>query len=284
MTASLWCLTILILLIMFGAGQRILDQMRLNDKQAIIVLVSIVVGLLIPPIYIGKYFCFSIGGFLIPFIICLYMLFSCGWSRDLLRAFVGTIIVAGVVYGLQWLLPSRTETQEIIDPTFVYGIVAGITAYALGRSRRNAFICSVFGISLALLIQWIISLATHAPIVLGLGVGGAFGTIIISTLISVGLCEFLGRAFETANPDDEEKVFNYETHTYDSEKNGHLNKDGTHALATAGADGQLLTTSDSKKVETGKKSKAKAKKSSKAVRQDKKQPKKDKGGKKDEKE
>ncbi len=276
MTASLWCLTILILLLMFGAGQRILDQMRLNDKQAIIVLVSIVVGLLIPPIYIGKYFCFSIGGFLIPFIICLYMLFSCGWSRDLLRAFIGTIIVAGVVYGLQWLLPSRTETQEIIDPTFVYGIVAGITAYALGRSRRNAFICSVFGISLALTIQWIISLCSKTPIVLGLGVGGAFGTIIISTLISVGLCEFLGRAFENANPDDQEKVFNYETHTYDSEKNGHLNSDGTRALATAGADGQLMTTSDSKKVK-----KTAAKTSTKSTKAKKNNS--SKGGKKNEK-
>ena len=103
MSVSLWILSALIILIMFGAGQRILDQMRLNDKQAILVLLSIVVGLLIPPIYIGKYFCFSIGGFLIPFIICIYMLISAGFSRDLLRAFLGTILVAGIIYGLEWM-------------------------------------------------------------------------------------------------------------------------------------------------------------------------------------
>ncbi len=279
MNASLWILSALIILLMFGAGQRILDQMRLNDKQAILVLVSMVIGLLIPPIYIGKYFCFSIGGFVIPLIICLYMLFSAGWSRDLLRAFVGTIIVAGVIYGLQWLLPSKTETQDIIDPTFVYGIVAGITAYVLGRSRRNAFICSVLGVSLALLIQFIVSWCTGAKIVLGLGVGGAFGTIIVSTLISVGLCEFLGRAFEAADKDDEEKIFNFETHTYDSEKNGKLNKNKTRALALTTASGETGTTSDSDKVEGIKPQKSPSKKTKKVTHKDLK----GKGGKKNEK-
>lgn len=246
MSATLWILSALIVLLMFGAGQRILDQMRLNDKQAIIVLVSIVIGILIPPVYVGKYFCFSIGGFLIPFIICLYMLFSAGWSRDLLRAFIGTILVAGIIYGLEWLMPSKTAEDIIIDPMYIYGIVAGVIAYILGRSRRNAFICSVLGVSLAMLIQFIVNMAMNTPTVLGLGVGGAFGTIVISTIISVGLCEFLGRCFETAKKDEGEKVFNYETHTYDSEKNGKLNKDKTKAVVIENDKIEKLTSSDGK--------------------------------------
>ena len=157
MSLSLGILSALIILLMFGAGQRILDQMRLNDKQAILVLLSIVIGILIPPIYIGKYFCFSIGGFLIPFIICIYMLVSAGWSRDLLRATIGTLLVAGIVYGLEWLLPATTPEDIVIDPMYIYGIVAGVVAYCLGRSRRNAFVCSVLGISLAMTIQFIVS-------------------------------------------------------------------------------------------------------------------------------
>ncbi len=264
MSISLIILSALIILIMFGAGQRILDQMRLSDKQAILVLVSIVIGLLIPPIYIGKYFCFSIGGFLIPFILCMYMLISAGWHRDLLRAFIGTILVAGIIYALDWILPSRSETDTIIDPMYVYGIVAGIVAYTLGRSRRNAFVCSVLGISLAMTVQCIVNACLKAPTVLGLGVGGAFGTIIISTIISVGLCEFLGRAFESAKKDEGKKEFNYETHTYDSEKNGKLNTDGSKALVTASANG-VKTTSNSKFNSTSKaKTKATATKTTKS--------------------
>ena len=250
MSTSLWVLSALIILIMFGAGQRILDQMRLNDKQAIIVLLAIVIGILIPPIYVTKYFCFSIGGFLIPFIICLYMLFSAGKSRDLVRAIVGTLLVAGIIYGLEWLMPSTSAEDIVIEPMYVYGVVAGIVAYALGRSRRNAFICSVFGISLAMIIQYIVNMALGAPTVLGLGVGGAFGTIIISTTISVALCEFLGRAFETAQKDEGKKVFNYETHTYDSEKNGKLNNDGSKAIVTQDKKGEVVTSSNSTKAKT----------------------------------
>ena len=222
MTITLAILTAVIILLMFGAGQRILDSLRLNDKQAIIVLIAIAIGIAVPPIYIGDYFAFSIGGYLIPFGLCIYMLISCGWSRDLLRAIIGTIIVAAVIYGLDWLLPSTSAESIVVDNTFVYGIVAGIVAYALGRSRRNAFVCAVFGISLAQIVQWIINWALGAPTVLGLGVGGAFGTYVIAILIAVGLAEFLGRAFTAAKPDEQKKEFNYQTHTYDSEKNGKL--------------------------------------------------------------
>lgn len=222
MSISLAILTTIIILLMFGAGQRILDGMRLNDKQAIVLLILIAIGIAIPPIYIGDYFAVSIGGYIIPFAICIYMLISCGWSRDLLRAVLGTIIVAGAIYGLDWLLPSESASKEIIDNTFLYGIIAGVVAYVLGRSRRNAFICSIFGITLSQIVQWIINFSLGTPTVLGLGTGGAFGTYVIATLIAVGLAEFFGRAFTNAKPDEGKKEFNYDTHTYDSEKNGKL--------------------------------------------------------------
>lgn len=221
MSISLIILTGLILLVMFGAGQRILDQMRLTDKQALIIMILIAIGLVIPPIYIGNSFCFSIGGFLIPFGICAYCLVSCGWSRDLLRSIIGTILVAGLCILLEWVLPADPE-EMIVDPMFIYGILAGIVAYILGRSRRNAFICATFGISLAMIIQYIINLSRGVTTVLGLGVGGAFGTLVVSIIIAVALAEFFGRMFETAKKDDEKKEFNFDTHTYDSEKNGKL--------------------------------------------------------------
>ncbi len=229
MSVSLIIISVIIILIMFGAGQKILDNLRLSDKQALIILVLICIGLAIPPIWIGKYFCFSIGGFLIPFALSIYLLISCGFSRDLLRAFIGTILVGGIIYGLEWILPADPESV-FIDNMYVYGIVAGIVAYALGRSRRNAFISCLFGITLAELIQWIVNFSIGTPSILGLGVGGAFGTYVVAIVISVALSEFLGRCFQTAKPDADEKEFNFKTHTYDSEKNGKLNSKNTKRL------------------------------------------------------
>jgi len=230
MSVSLIIISVLILLVMFGAGQKILDNMRLNDKEALIILILICIGLLIPPIWIGSYFCFSIGGFLIPLAISVYLLISCGWSRDLLRVFFGTIIIGGIIYGLQWILPADPEAV-VIDNMYIYGIVAGVVAYILGRSRRNAFVSCLFGLVLVDLVQWIYNYATGVPSILGLGVGGAFSTYIIAIIISVALCEFLGRCFEAASGKKEKKKFNYRTHTYDSEKNGKLNTDNNTSAA-----------------------------------------------------
>ena len=219
MSVSLTIISVVILLIMFGVGQRILDSLRLNDKEALIILILICIGLIIPPIWIGEYFCFSIGGFLIPLGLSIYLLISCGWSRDLVRTIIGTILVAAIIYVLEWLLPADPESM-IIDNTYIYGVIAGVVAYVLGRSRRNAFISCLFGITLAQLVQWIINFVNNTPSILGLGVGGAFGTYIVAIIISVALAEFLGRCFESAVIDKEKKEFNYKTHTYDSEKNG----------------------------------------------------------------
>ena len=222
MSVSLWVISALIILLMLGLGQRILDQLRLNDKQAIILLLAIAIGLIIPPIEIGLV-SFSIGGFLIPLGICIYLLIMVGWSRDLVRAMVGTILTAGIVYGLEWLMPADPE-EMIISPTIIYGIVAGLVAYILGRSRRNAFICAVLGITLSQLVQFVINLALGTPTRLGLGTGGAFGTLVIAMVLSVSVAEFMGRAFESANMGKEYKEFNFSTSTYDSEKNGRLNR------------------------------------------------------------
>lgn len=225
MSASLIILSIIILLVMFGVGQRILDSLRLSDKEALVILIAICIGIIIPPIWIGEYFCFSIGGFLIPLGLSIYLLISCGWSRDLLRAVFGTIIVAGVIYGLEWLLPANPE-NVLIDNMYLYGVIAGVVAYALGRSRRNAFVSCLFGITLAQFIQWIINFGMHTPTILGLGVGGAFGAYIVSIVIAVAVSEFLGRCFESASLKNEKKEYNYETHTYDSVKNGKLKENG----------------------------------------------------------
>lgn len=209
MQLSIWIVTALIILIMFGAGQRILDRLRLSDKWALIILSAIVVGLIIPPIKIGDMFSFSIGGFLIPFGLCIYLLVRAGWSMDLVRAFTGTILTASAILLLEIFLPSRTPEQIVVDNIYLYGIVAGIIAYVLGRSRRNAFICSVFGLTLSSVAVFIYNLTQGVNTPLALGAGGMFDSIILSVLISVGLAELIGKTAEIV-VGKEEKVYNFE--------------------------------------------------------------------------
>ena len=196
MSAGYIILLVLILLVMFGAGQRVFDRMRMNDTWALVIMIAIAIGLAIPTIRIGKNFEFNIGGFLIPFGVCVYLLVRVGWSWDLFRAALGTLITAGAILGLEYLLPASPE-KFLLDYMFVYGIVAGLVAYLLGRSRRNALICSVFGITLARVIQFVINICTGVKSsVLSLGSAGAFDSMVIAILFAVGLCEVLGEGLE----------------------------------------------------------------------------------------
>lgn len=208
MQISVWIVTAIILLIMFGAGQRILDKLRLSDKWAIAILVAIIIGIIIPPIKISDMFSFSIGGFLIPFGLCVYLLIRAGWSMDLVRAFAGTIITAGVVLLLEMFLPSKTPEDILIDNTYLYGIVAGLVAYLLGRSRRNAFVCSVLGLTLASVAIFVYNLSVKVETELALGVGGIFDSIILSILIAVGLAELIGKTAEIIVGKDD-KVYDF---------------------------------------------------------------------------
>ena len=211
MSFSLVVISILIIGLICGAGQRVLDKMRMSDKWALAVLVATAVGIIIPPIYLGKNFAFSIGGFLIPLGVCIYLLIRTGLSMDLLRAFIGSIVTAGLILLIQYLMPSETPEDIVIDNTWLYGLVAGVVAYILGRSRRNAFICSVFGIFLATIIQFLINLGLGAVTPLKLGLAGAFDTIILSTLIAVGLAEAMGSTVEMVVGKSPAKVFDFES-------------------------------------------------------------------------
>lgn len=209
MQISVWVVTALIIAVMFGAGQRILDKLRLSDRMALLIMLAILVGIIIPPIKIGNVFSFSIGGFLIPFGLSIYMLVKAGWSMDLVRAFTGSILTACVILLLEIFLPSETPEQILIDNTYLYGVASGLIAYILGRSRRNAFVCSVFGITLSAVAVFVYNLTQGVVSPLALGAGGAFDTIILSILISVGLAELIGETREAISKEPE-KLYNYE--------------------------------------------------------------------------
>lgn len=228
MSISLIIITGLILVVMLGFGDRFLDKMKMSDRTALIVLAIIAIGIIIPPIKVSNYFYFSIGGFVIPFAICVYLLIRVGFSRDLLRASIGTVITAAAIIGVQYLLPAEPE-KLWVDPIFIYGTIAGIVAYVLGRSRRNAFICAVLGITLSKFVTWLINWCMGVKEVLGLGTAGAFDTIIIGVLFAVGFAEFFGKTMEKIFPDKDKKVFDKKTGTFKSEKNGKLKKSTENA-------------------------------------------------------
>ena len=148
MSIGMVLLTVAAIFVFFGVAQRVLDRMYLSDRAALVVISLMFFGTLLPNLTFGSVQV-SIGGGLIPVGICIYLLVRAGTNKERLRALLGSVLTAGIVYAVSaFVLPDEPE-QLPFDPMYLNGIIAGLIAYAFGRSRRGAFICGVLGVLLA---------------------------------------------------------------------------------------------------------------------------------------
>ena len=182
-------------LILFGVGQRVLDRLRLTDRQAILFIVLIIAGGFAPDIRVTDRFAFNLGGALIPLLLCLYLFFKAGTAKERARTVAATLITAIAVFLLGRYMPA--DPAELpMDPGYAYGIAAGLIAYALGRSRRGAFIAGTLGVMLANLATWGYANSQGANQRLVLGGAGGFDVIVFAGLLAVLLAELVGEIFE----------------------------------------------------------------------------------------
>lgn len=185
------------LLVLFGAGQRVLDRMRLTDREAILFIILIIAGGFLPDIQVTEEFAFNVGGALIPLLLCVRLFFKADTARERGRAILSPIVTAVAVYALGRALPADPEAM-VVDPNYIYGVAAGVIAYLFGRSRRCAFISGVLGVMLANVASWLTVRMNGVSQRLVLGGAGAYDVIVISGLLAVLLAELIGELLERA--------------------------------------------------------------------------------------
>lgn len=183
------------LLILFGAGQRVLDRLRLTDREALLFVALIAAGGYLPDVRVTESFSFNIGGALIPLLLCIRLFFKANTAVERARAVLASIVTGVAVYALGRWLPNEPEAM-VVDPNYAYGLAAGVIAYAFGRSRRCAFIAGVVGVMLANVAGWLTVRAQGVPQRLALGGAGAYDVIVISGFLAVLLAELIGEIFE----------------------------------------------------------------------------------------
>ena len=191
-------LTLLIaatILVFFGVGQRLLDRMRLSDKAAVLFMIAIFIGSLIPDIPLGRDIFINIGGAIVSLILVIYLFAKAGTGIEKLRAGIAAVLSGLGVYLAGRYMPSEPETI-MIDPNYVYGIIAGIIAYLFGRSRRSSFIAGVLGVILADLAQGIENILRGIPSRIRLGGAGAVDAVVIAGFLAVMLAEVVGELRE----------------------------------------------------------------------------------------
>ena len=187
-------LTVVAVLIFFGALERVLDRMRLTDRAALLLIAAMFVGTLLPNIQLGRV-SLGIGGAVIPLGVCVYLLIRASESKEVWRSLIGAVLTGAAVFGLSMLLPDEPE-EMFMDPNLLYGLAGGAIALLLGRSRRGAFICGVTGVILADVATAILNWSRGVDQRLVLGGAGIADTVVISGVLAVLLAELVGEIAE----------------------------------------------------------------------------------------
>ena len=195
MSVGLTLLVIVTILVLLGVCRGVLDKMGLNDRQALIITGALFVGGLIPDIPLGGEVYVNMGGALIPLAVCVYLIVRAGTAKERVRALIGALVTGLAVYWLGRFMPDEPEAIAF-DPNYIYGLVGGLTAYLLGRSRRGAFVAGVLGVMGADIYQAVELRARGVNQALHLGGAGAVDVIVIAGLTGVILAEVVGEIIE----------------------------------------------------------------------------------------
>jgi len=188
------------ILIYFGIAQRILDRMRLSDKGAFLVIAALIAGSFIDiPLYRGNIDVrLNVGGGVVPIFLAGYLLSKAGTGKEKIRAIIGALLTGAVIYfiGSVLMRGGHDEFNVLLDPIYIYPIVAGLTAYIAGRSRRAAFVAATIGVLLLDIFHTVYLITKGIPGNVHIGGAGAFDTIVLSGIVAVMLAELIGEGRE----------------------------------------------------------------------------------------
>ncbi|MGE5576693.1 MAG: DUF1614 domain-containing protein [Syntrophothermus sp.] len=196
MSAGLILLLVTAALVYFGVAQRVLDRMRLTDRQALLFIALIILGSFFDiPLSRGGAVTINIGGAIIPLALAIWLIATAGTRQEVIRAVTASLATGAVLYGAIKILQFE-EMRTIIDPIYIFGIVGGLVAYVMGRSRRSAFIAGIFGVVLVDIAHLVEVGILRIPGGAAIGGAGALDTTILSGLIAVSLAEIIGETRE----------------------------------------------------------------------------------------
>lgn len=197
MPIGMMLLLVVGVLIYFGIAHRILDRMRLTDKQALLFIAGVIAGSFIdiPLMQAPVELSVNVGGALLPALLSIWLIFKADEPGEKVRAVLAAILVAAAVALGSRYLPYEPENM-FLDPKLIYGVSAGMIAYLAGRSRRSAFIGGVLGIVLSDVIHMVTILRLGISGRTDIGGAGAFDVIIIAGIVAVMVAELVGETRE----------------------------------------------------------------------------------------
>ncbi|MFW5998308.1 MAG: DUF1614 domain-containing protein [bacterium] len=195
-----------ILIIYFGAAQRVLDHLYLPDTAALIIVAGIIVGSFVDiPLSQDPVINVNLGGALIPVGLVIYIYSKVDSSKEIIRSIIAIFATGAVIYFVSVFFRNFGEGRDIIDPMYIFAITGGLFGYIFGRSRRGAFIAGTMGFLSYNMINVWRTVTGRINTNIYIGGAGAFDNIILSGFIGLLLAEIIGETRESIHKMNPEK-------------------------------------------------------------------------------
>jgi uncharacterized membrane protein len=197
-------LIIVEIIIYLGLAEQMIDKLGLNRRELLIFFTLMIVGSFIDiPISSTPDITVNLGGALTPVVLAIYILSKADDKIEVFRTLIAVAITGGVIYGLTQIYQFE-EGHTFIDSNYLFPIVAGITAYVIGHSRRASFIAGTLGFVIYDLIHLFRITLGGVPGKAAIGGAGIFDSIVISGILAVLLSEVVGEFIERIVSDKED--------------------------------------------------------------------------------
>ncbi len=193
-------LTILVILIYFGLLDRVLDRMRLTDRQALLFASLMLLGSAVE-FDVAPGLTVNLGGGILPVGLAVWLMWTADRWYEPIRAAAAGLVTATTIYLIgRWFPPGEPTELNLffMDAQYLYGLVGGLVGYAAGRSRRSAFCAGVLGVVLSDIAHYIAHAAwgLQGDVLIRIGGGGFQDTAVVAGVLAVFLAEVIGETRE----------------------------------------------------------------------------------------
>ncbi len=210
-------------LVYFGVFQTTLDRLKLTDRHALFIIGLIILGSFIN-VPISRGLSFNLGG-IIPVAVGIYVISKAERNMEIYRSLTAIALTALIVYSISQLLIRVPEPG--VDMLYLNGLIAGIIAYTVGRSRRAAFASGVIGLFILDIVHLIIQSVRGLPATGILAGAGAFDALVIAGITGLILAEIFGETLERITNKNNHTEFATATIDADKRNNKEItDKDG----------------------------------------------------------
>ena len=181
-------LSVLAVLTFFGVAGRFFRKIGIPDWLAFVLVLAFVIGAVVPEIPIGGgRLILNVGGFIIPVIFLVILLSVSPIKKDMLRAVLAVIAVAGVTVAVRMLIRPGSDGLFLVTMA-VTGILGGITAYLAGGTRLSTLFGAGGGILLGDIVNNTIAHVMYKT-TMALGTRGVFDSIVTAAIVGIVLLE-----------------------------------------------------------------------------------------------